>query len=442
MAPETNETVLCGPSEIANAVERICLTAPLPVDVHTHLYSARFGDLLLWGFDELVTYHYLIAEVARTNRAVSPGQFFAMSKTEQADHIWQSLFIDESPISEARRGVLTCLKSYGLDVEGRNVEEYREFFAATTMEEHIDRVFEVANCERVIMTNDPFDDEERPIWDQGPEGDERFLAALRIDPLLVTWHDAQPRLAQWGYDVALDLSGSTLGEVRRFLMDWAERMSPLYMAASLGFNFQYPDEDHPSTAIIDEAILPACTELGIPFSPMIGVKRQVNPALRLAGDAVGKCDIGVIERLCCAHPECDFFVTLLSRENQHELCVAARKFPNLMPFGCWWFLNDPSIIEEMTRERLELLGLSFVAQHSDCRVLDQLVYKWAHSRRKIAEVLTDKYCDLAATGWAISREQIEQDVRGLMGQNFLDWIGFDGEALSPGAREGVAEAML
>ena len=212
MAPEMNETVLCGPSEIANAVERICLTAPLPVDVHTHLYSARFGDLLLWGFDELVTYHYLIAEVARTNRAVSPDQFFAMSKTEQADHIWQSLFIDESPISEARRGVLTCLKSYGLDVEGRNVEEYREFFAATTMEEHIDRVFEVANCERVIMKNDPFDDAERPIWDQGPEDDERFLAALRIDPLLVTWHDAQPRLAEWGYDVALDLSGSTLSE--------------------------------------------------------------------------------------------------------------------------------------------------------------------------------------------------------------------------------------
>ncbi|HCA47977.1 MAG TPA: glucuronate isomerase, partial [Armatimonadetes bacterium] len=297
MTADTNAARICAPSEIKNAVERICLTTPLPVDVHTHLYSARFGDMLLWGFDELVTYHYLIAEVSRTNRSVSPDQFYAMSKTEQADHIWQSLFLNESPISEARRGILTCLKSYGLDVAGRNVEEYREFFAATSMEEHIDRVFKVANCERVIMTNDPFDDSERPVWDQGPETDPRFLAALRIDPLLVTWHDAQPRLAQWGYDVAMDLSGATLSEIRRFLMDWAERMHPLYMAASLGFNFQYPDADHPSTAIINESIVPACTELGIPFSPMIGVKRQVNPALRLAGDAVGKCDIGVVERL-------------------------------------------------------------------------------------------------------------------------------------------------
>ncbi len=419
----SDETRLTGPAEVCNTVERICLETPLPVDVHTHLYSARFGDLLLWGFDELVTYHYLIAEVCRTNREVTPDGFYEMTKTEQADHIWQSLFIDESPISEARRGVLTCLQAYGLDVEGRSVEEYRDFFASSSVEEHIDRVFEVANCEKVVMTNDPFDDEERPVWDAGAEDDPRFIPALRIDPLLVTWHEGQPRLEQWGYDVALDLSGNTLAEVRRFLMDWAERMNPAYMAASLGFNFQYPHEGHSSTPVIDEAIVPACIELDIPFSPMIGVKRQVNPSLKLAGDGVGKCDIGVIERLCQIHPDCKFFVTLLSRENQHELCVAARKFPNLMPFGCWWFLNNPSIIDEITRERLELLGLSLVAQHSDCRVLDQLVYKWEHSRRSISEVLKDKYLDLYRTGWTLTVEQIEQDVRGLFGQNFLDWAG-------------------
>ncbi|MGD9495735.1 MAG: glucuronate isomerase [Armatimonadota bacterium] len=423
MADAQASVVLSGPAEIGNAVERVCRTVSLPVDVHTHLYSARFGDLLLWGFDELVTYHYLIAEVCRTNRSVSPEQFFAMSKREQADHIWRSLFLDESPISEARRGVLTCLQAYGLDVAEGNPDSFREFFAATTVEEHIDRVFALAQAERVVMTNDPFSDQERAVWlEQGPETDRRFLAALRIDPLLVTWHEAQPKLAGWGYEVAMDLSGNTLGEVRRFLMDWAERMSPVYLAASLGFNFAYPD-DHPSTPILNEAVIPACMELGIPFAPMMGVKRGVNPALGLAGDAVGKCDIGTVERLCQYNPECNFFVTLLSRENQHELCVAARKFPNLMPFGCWWFLNNPSVIDEITRERVELLGHSFVAQHSDCRVLDQLVYKWAHSRESLRKVLTEKYQDLARTGWPLTEAQIAADVRGLLGQNFLDWIG-------------------
>jgi hypothetical protein len=30
---------------------------------------------------------------------------------------------------------------------------------------------------------------------------------------------------------------------------------------------------------------------------------------------------------------------MLSRENQHELCVVARKFRNVHIFGCWWFTN-------------------------------------------------------------------------------------------------------
>jgi hypothetical protein len=31
-----------------------------------------------------------------------------------------------------------------------------------------------------------------------------------------------------------------------------------------------------------------------------------------------------------------------------------------MVFGCWWFLNNPSLIEEIERMRMELLGVSFI----------------------------------------------------------------------------------
>jgi hypothetical protein len=109
---------------------------------------------------------------------------------------------------------------------------------------------------------------------------------------------------------------------------------------------------------------------------------------------------------------------VLARENQHELCVLARKFRNLHIFGCWWFLNNPSLIDEMTRMRLELLGLSFTPQHSDARVLDQLIYKWTHSRQVISRVLVEKYGDLAATGWVPSREEIQRDVQKLFGGAF------------------------
>jgi hypothetical protein len=149
----------------------------------------------------------------------------------------------------------------------------------------------------------------------------------------------------------------------------------------------------------------------------------VNPDLRDAGDMVGQADVQAVVNLCRAFPDNRFLVTMLSRENQHELAVAARKFSNLLIFGCWWFLNNPSLIDEITRLRVELLGTSFVPQHSDARILDQLIYKWDHSRRLLARILSEKYVDLADTGWQVRREDIQRDVRRLLRDNFLEFSG-------------------
>jgi len=116
-------------------------------------------------------------------------------------------------------------------------------------------------------------------------------------------------------------------------------------------------------------------------------------------------------------------VTMLARENQHELCVTARKFGNLLVFGCWWFVNNPSLIEEITRMRIELLGTSFVPQHSDARILDQLLYKWDHTRAVLARVLTDKYADLVAAGWPLAPSDIERDARLYLRDNFRRFVG-------------------
>jgi hypothetical protein len=200
-------------------------------------------------------------------------------------------------------------------------------------------------------------------------------------------------------------------------------MDPVYLAVSLPPDFDIDDKSTRSK-LIQKCVLPVCRERNLPFALMIGVKKLVNPELRLAGDAVGKADIDVVETLCADYPENKFLVTMLSRENQHELCVAARKFGNLMPFGCWWFLNDPMTVDEMTRMRTELLGLSYIPQHSDARVLDQLSYKWAHSRWLIGHVLMDKYCDLNRTGWGVTEEEIVRDVANLFGGAFRRFCEF------------------
>ena len=407
-------------SAIQETVSDIVEKTPI-YDIHTHLYDVPFGDLLLWGIDELITYHYLIAEVFRQD-PIPYDEFWNMSKTEQADFIWKHLFLENSPISESCRGVLTCLHKLGIDTAKRDLEAIRSYFSEQTAAQYVETVFETAHVECVVMTNNPFDDEERPVWENGLDRDECFKAALRLDPLLLDWDNTCIRLQEWEYKVNPDFSGDTFNEIVRFLEYWADKMTPLYMAVSLSPDFTFP-EDTPCGTILENCILPFSKERTIPFAMMIGVKKLVNPELRLAGDSVGKGKIETIEYLCAHYPDNKFMVTFLSRENQHEACIAARKYHNLMLFGCWWFLNNPSIIEEMTRERIETLGTSFIPQHSDARVLDQLIYKWDHSRTIIAKVLTEKYSDLLTTGWVLTREDIERDVTNLFSGNFKDFLG-------------------
>jgi hypothetical protein len=387
-------------------------------DMHTHLFSPGFQGLLLWGIDELLTYHYLVSEVFRY--APMPYEtWWALPKKKQAEYIWKNLFVDRTPLSEATRGVLTALKLLGLDAGSRDLDDHRAFFAARTPRQHVDAVLKAANVSGVVMTNDPFDEAERGCWGgpKNPLDDPRFHAALRIDALLIQYRQSAERLQDWGYKAGQATRPGARAEIRRFLTDWVKRVSPVYVAASLSADFTAFDGSD-AARIFTECVLPVARAENLPVALMLGVKRQVNPGLRLAGDGVGLCDVSLVERLCADYPENRFLVTMLARENQHALCVAARKFPNLMPFGCWWFMNVPELIREITNMRTELLGLSYIPQHSDARVLDQLVYKWTHSRRLLADVLAQKYADLAETGWRVTPEEVRRDVAGLLGGNF------------------------
>ena len=189
---------------------------------------------------------------------------------------------------------------------------------------------------------------------------------------------------------------------------------------SLPPTFAYPAHDA-TTKILKESVIPFCRDSGLPLALMIGVKRAVNPSLQLAGDGLGRADLVALENLCAENQDVKFLCTVLSRENQQELCVIGRKFRNLHIFGCWWFTNIPSIIDEMTRLSMELLGTSFTVQHSDARVLDQVIYKWDHSRQIMTDVLTDKYTHLTQTGWSLTDQAIQRDVNNLLGASFEEF---------------------
>jgi hypothetical protein len=438
------QTTLTHRDEISSAVTA-SLAATSIVDMHTHLYPPSFGTpdenctgrtdpdgLLLWGVDELLTYHYLVAEVYRIVPATKlpTEQFWRMDKRAQADHIWKHLFLDRPPISEACRGVLTALHRLGLDPGRKDLNSMRQYFKEQDPDKYIDRVMELSNVRSITMTNAVFDDNERARWNAGIAVDSRFSAVLRIDPMLRAWPAAAKRLSADGYAVDDSLGGRSIEEARRFLRDWIKRINAIYIAVSLPPEFRY-SADVPAASktlgqrVLEEVVMPVCEEQGIPFAMMIGSRMRVNPELRDAGDMGGQAEVLSVVNLCRTFPRNRFLVTMLAREDQHELCVAARKFGNLMVFGCWWFLNNPSLIEEITRMRIELLGSTVIPQHSDARVLDHLLYKWDHSRTLIGKVLTDKYVDLTKTGWPITSQDIREDCERFLSGNFSAFLSRD-----------------
>jgi hypothetical protein len=136
-------------------VERVVQTTPV-YDIHTHLYAPAFGEMLLWGIDDLLIYHYLVAEGFRY-WDFPFEDFWRLDKASQADLIWTTLFIQHSPISEACRGVLTTLHLLGLDVRERDLPALRKWFAQHKLEGHLMHVMDLAGVRAISMTNSPFD---------------------------------------------------------------------------------------------------------------------------------------------------------------------------------------------------------------------------------------------------------------------------------------------
>eukprot|EP00968_Pinguiococcus_pyrenoidosus_P010299 scaffold803_cov310-Pinguiococcus_pyrenoidosus.AAC.212 len=252
----------------------------------------------------------------------------------------------------------------------------------------------------------------------GPNADERLVHCVHGRPRGEENHDAavsnERRVirvpAQAGFE-------ATVEGCIEYLRHWADIYVPEYLMASTPHNFDYPvTKNAPDVPdLVGEVLVPFARERSLPLFFKVGAVRALNPDYRMAGDGIEVADLGFVTYMCKTNPDLKFFVTVLSRDNQHELTVLGNKFRNLHVYGCWWYCNNPSIIADTTKLRLELLGPNFTAQHSDCRVLEQLLYKWDHSRVILAKAMIEQVEDVAKTGWPFTRRDLRHLAHRIMG---------------------------
>jgi len=72
--------------------------------------------------------------------------FFQLSKADQSSLVWEALFVDRSPLSEATRGVCTVLKMLGIGdlLETRSLHLIREWYSKQDPHIFVKKVFELA----------------------------------------------------------------------------------------------------------------------------------------------------------------------------------------------------------------------------------------------------------------------------------------------------------
>jgi hypothetical protein len=371
-------------------IRRILIQTPI-TDVQTQLLDPCFGSLARSGLDDLLTTPSLLSEACRFK-----GQALrALPQAAQAEQVWQTLLVENSPLSDATRSLLTILQGLGLNVNERRLDALREAFPRNA----VDHVLGVSGVSRLVMSNNPFDDKERAIWQAQPQRDPRFCSALKLDAMVFEWSTLWPRLKTWGYKAGPDFT--QFDEIMRFLDTWVDRTQPLYCSLSLKADFQLQSE---AGDLLRKYVLPLCARR------QLGLSLQTPP-------------LGCLELLCRDFPEQRFLATVVSLQEQHQLVELARRFDNLLPVGCWGLLSNPAMVAPLTQMRLDMLGSTFVAQVSDSTVLEQLIGKWVHFKSVLVEVLVQAYSSLESLGYQVESEQIERDLRDLLGESFWRFLG-------------------
>ena len=274
-------------------------------------------------------------------------------------------------------------------------------------------IFSQSNVKSVVMTNNPFDKEEWSLFDKNNWDRNKYLSSLRLDNLFSDFENSL-KIAIEHISNNKDKNNTII----KYLESCYQKANPVYAAVSLNgkdFNNLLNDD-------LWLKILNWLKTKNLPLSLMLGVKRGVNKNFGMAGDGVGEIDLKDLSKLCNLYQENKFLVTALPLNSQYELTVLARKHPNLKIFGFWWFMNQPSIIEFILKMRLDLLGLSFIPQHSDARITDQLIYKWSHFKEILHKVLSDYYIKLSEKNFEVTESLIKRDISNLLKNNVKKFL--------------------
>ena len=380
-------------NQIKFYTEKFVNSTPI-FDIHTHLFPSKFKKFYNVGLVKLLNYHYLKAELFSLGK-IKIDNFNKLNDNSKAKIIWNNLFLNRYPLSTATQGVLKILRVYGVNDVNQKFEKILKITNENQLSE--DDIFKITNIKQVVMTNNPFDKKERFILNSNK--DSNYLPSIRIDDLFVD-HKSNRQI----YSLKSLEDNERLKKIINEIQSIIRLNKPSYFSLS-SENFDEFKNDQ-----FFNIFFRLLRKSNTPMMLLIGVKRGVNKLYNDAGDGIGILNLDNLEKILRNFPKNKFLVSCLDFKDQFRLNVLARKFQNLKIVGFWWFNNNESIIENLLKQRFELLGDNFILQHSDARILDQLVYKWLDFKSIYIKVMVQKCHKLLSHGYKIKTIDLEKKI--------------------------------
>lgn len=371
------------------------------VDIHTHLFPPEFKSYYKSGLVELLNYHYLVVEFLSSSK-YDPEKFFSLKPIKRAQLVWDFIFINNTPISDAAIGIIKIFNF--LKIKNLKNKDLLTLIAEIDNKFDLKKFLKKNQISKIVMTNNPCDEKEWALFKNKKWDRKTFLSSIRID-------DFFKKNSKYS-----KLSNSIF---YKFIRMRSLEARPVYFALSC----DGPDIKKIFKSKKMKIILKLLKQEKIPLMILVGVKREVNKKFREGGDGVGSDDLSQLEEVVNNNKENTFIVTHLSNNSQYKLTVLSRKLPNLTLFGIWWHLNQDQYQKEILLNRISLLGFNFLPQHSDSRVSEQLIYKWENFKQIISEVLSKKYEMLDRMNYKINKKDIERDLNKLFHQNYRKLLG-------------------
>ena len=387
-----NKNYILG-SQIKFYIEKFVNSTPI-FDIHTHLFPSKFKKYYNVGLIKLLNYHYLKAELFSLGN-IKIKNFNNLDDNKKANIIWDNLFLNRYPISTATQGVLRILKIYGVEDVNQKFDKILKITNENQLSE--EDIFKITNINQVVMTNNPFNSEEKKILNLNK--DSKYLPSIRIDDLFMKPKSKNEHLNSW-YLSGQEKIKKAIKEIKIII----QTNKPSYFSLSTENFKEFENE------FFFKNFLSLLKENKTPMMLLIGVKRGVNKLYNDAGDGIGTMNLDYLEKILIKFPRNKFLLSCLDYRDQFKLSVLARKFQNLKIVGFWWFNNNESIIENLLKQRFELLGDNFIVQHSDARIIDQLVYKWLDFKSIYIKVMVEKYQKLLSLGYKIKATDLESKI--------------------------------